>query len=321
VHMCTPDRTEWNTDQAKQLNGAHYKFMCCGTESENGDAPETISLEEYVEKIISYLSGDDSDQDVLAFIHTISHKLETGRFCPLDSKDRFAKCLSRAWHSYRKQHGLAPTIVRQKRVGPSEEAYSALIPARATAASIQAALCNLRDGIELSEHVLYRLLTKLSKGIAYGELQESPRCIEPIDDLAQVGVTHVWNKLPTFKGIPEQFYSWAKKVGRRAIKTAIINGCVLTDNCIPFAVLSDDGEEHEANPDIFSDYHPQHQRELPEFIQGIDLKICMYIRADKTYSQIADLLEMSEGAVKKRVAEMRRKIQEMKSLQTVQSAG
>jgi hypothetical protein len=97
--MCSPDGADWTTDEAKILNGLHYSFLSKGT-----------SLETYVERIVAYLGG--AEQAVLDFIETISNKLESGTFCPLDSAVRFATKLSRAWSS--KVAVLASTQKRSK---------------------------------------------------------------------------------------------------------------------------------------------------------------------------------------------------------------
>jgi hypothetical protein len=62
----------------------------------------------------------------------------------------------------------------------------------------------------------------------------------------------------------------------------------------------------------FQDSRPVFPRVLPEFIQGENLEICGYIREDKTYAEIAEIMSMTLPAVKQRVAWMRnRNLQEV----------
>jgi hypothetical protein len=58
---------------------------------------------------------------------------------------------------------------------------------------------------------------------------------------------------------------------------------------------------------------PQFPRELPEFIQGDDLKICQYRREGHSYGRIAEIMSTTENAVKKRIQKMYNRNQEMKA--------
>ena len=53
---------------------------------------------------------------------------------------------------------------------------------------------------------------------------------------------------------------------------------------------------------------PQFRRQLPEFITGIDLKICEHIRQGHDYRKIGQLLSMTERAVSRRIARMRQEV-------------
>src|SRR5207248_1226944 len=63
----------------------------------------------------------------------------------------------------------------------------------------------------------------------------------------------------------------------------------------------EDGESYlEDNPLLHVRGYFEHRRDLPAFIQGVDLQICNYIREDHDYGRIAEILSMTEAAVERR---------------------
>src|ERR1700722_6650393 len=107
--------------------------------------------------------------------------------------------------------------------------------------------------------------------------------------------------LPTFNGKSGKFYKWVKRVIKNHCRDGFNKGISESKARVPFLVENKDGDTME-NPELYpTEMPPEHQRELPEFIQGKDLKICEYIREGYDYAKIAQILSMTEKAVKHRV--------------------
>jgi hypothetical protein len=101
------------------LNSAHNAYLANGLELEPGQPePETITLEEYTDVILDYLSADNSQEDVIAFVASNADKLEAGTFCPPSSR-KFNKKLLQAWHAYQRDNLLLDD--QQEPVGPLEQ--------------------------------------------------------------------------------------------------------------------------------------------------------------------------------------------------------
>lgn len=182
-------------------------------------------------------------------------------------------------------------------------------------------------GYPSSEDVFFKAVIEFAKVKIKSSLFDTNESKSTVEDHAQDVAIKVWSHLNTFNGGPEKFYPWLHRVCFTQGIDAFNEVKGEAEGKVDMFVEDATTGLMEDNPEVYASgvsykqngkqaYHipsPQYQRELPEFIQDTDLKICMYIRADKTYSQIADLLETTEKAVELRVARMRKKIEEMKN--------
>lgn len=179
-----------------------------------------------------------------------------------------------------------------------------------------------------SEKLFFETILSFAKGKITTKLFDSPEAFSTVDDEAQEVAIYVWSKLKDFKGEPDAFYAWLNRICYAQGCSAFNSTKDSFDSRVELLVEEEKGTGvFTDNPEIYGGSvsfrhngksvsqapRPQHQRELPEFIQGTDLKICMYIRAGKSYSQIADVLEITEKAVERRIFKMRNKIEEMKN--------
>jgi RNA polymerase sigma factor (sigma-70 family) len=229
----------------------------------------------------------------------------------------------------RMKQPVLPPERSEIRTRPDEERDDALPPtpppeARVAAAPVQSTLrptwVNIEeahrmhlDGTDGGLNHLMGLVGKLSKVIAYDTLGDSPRVTETVDDVAQNATIAVLMSLPKFKGQSGQFYKWAKRVIKNECTDGFNKGIKESKVRVPFLLENEDGTVTE-NPDIYeNEFWVEMQRELPEFIQGDNLKICQYIREGFDYEKIALVLSMTEAAVKQRVAGMRKTIEEMRA--------
>jgi hypothetical protein len=70
-------------------------------------------------EVAAYLEHDHEHTDVIAFLATIEAKLESGVFCPEDSRPKFATRLNTVWKAYQRNNGISPTPVdQQQQDGP-----------------------------------------------------------------------------------------------------------------------------------------------------------------------------------------------------------
>jgi DNA-directed RNA polymerase specialized sigma24 family protein len=137
------------------------------------------------------------------------------------------------------------------------------------------------------------------------------------DDHSQMVSIKVWEEITTFKGGPKSFYPWLHKICHRAACSAYKKTKKINRKHVPLLVdkEDDDGKVYkEDNPMIhMRSFLVEHRRELPAFIQGVDLQICQYIRENYSYERIAEILSMTLAAVKMRIARMRKTIEEMRA--------
>lgn len=145
------------------------------------------------------------------------------------------------------------------------------------------------------------------------------------EDYAQEVAIEVWGNLDKFSGNVDSFYPWLHRICYTAGTRAYNNDKGNLDKSAPLFVEDEDGDEVD-NPvvhgssgikrngkPVLKHTRPVHRRELPEFIQGTDLKICQYIREGYDYSKIGEVLSITEVAVTKRIAKIRKKIEDMKN--------
>jgi DNA-directed RNA polymerase specialized sigma24 family protein len=313
VILSNPDSADWPTDEAKQLNGLHHAFLTKGT-----------SLETYVERVIAYLGGAESD--VFNFIATISSKLETGTFCPLDAGDRFAKKLSRAWASYHKAQGQSTTVKKRKRVPPSV-ARPVPIKAKPLKERLEESYAGFKAGnvtedafmTESRKFALIRVRRKFRGVDQFGQTEE---------DITQEAMRGMWRSLDKVNEEKGGYFIWFQRTIDNAVRDAKSGSMKEGMRHAPFMLPGKEGKEFD-NPAMYGSIKfkrggngkgsvvcyqnplPPFQRELPAFIQGVDLKICQYIGEGYNYARIGEVLSMTEKAIKERVAKMRQKNREL----------
>jgi DNA-directed RNA polymerase specialized sigma24 family protein len=319
IHMCTPDRADWTTDEAKVLNGLHHAFLSKG-----------IDLETYVDRIIAYLGG--AEQSVLDFIATIGSKLEAGSFCPSDSGDRFSKKLSRAWVSYQKRQPQSPTAKKRKRVppipAPSGE-LSAPLKRKPLSERLEESYAGFLKGV-VSEDDFLTVSRHFALKRAHRKFRGCDQFGQTPEDITQEAMRGMWRSLHTFNQEKSGFFVWFQRIVDNAVKDAKSGSMKEDMRHAPYFLTNKAGEEFE-HPGMYGSIEfkrggngegsevcyqnpmPQFQRELPEFIQGTDLKICQYIREGYDYEKIGEVLGLSEKAVSRRIARMRKEVQEIKA--------
>lgn len=160
-----------------------------------------------------------------------------------------------------------------------------------------------------AESNLLNTLLDFAKRKITRSLFDCPEGSDTVDDAASEVAFTIWQQLSTFKGGPGDFYYWVDRIcytkGARAFRenTADFKGRV------PLQMKSEDGDMYD-NPELRREpERPVPSRKLPGWIQGIDLHICRMIRDDQEYGEIARVLEMTEQAVKNRIARMKKRIQ------------
>lgn len=180
--------------------------------------------------------------------------------------------------------------------------------------SIETTYENLLDNKEGAEAAFLKAVTSLAKSKISGRIFDLPEGCSNADDYAQDVAIMVWKRLPSHKGGAETIYSHVHKVIHTTREHAFHQ---IKDEArvkVPLLVEKE-GEEGESyfedNPLLHPRDYPTHRRELPDFIQGIDLEICGYIREDYTYEKIAEVMCMKLSAVKMRVERMAKKVQGM----------
>jgi DNA-directed RNA polymerase specialized sigma24 family protein len=145
------------------------------------------------------------------------------------------------------------------------------------------------------------------------------------DDITQIAMVKMWNALPTFKDSSEGFVPWFRTIIKNTLKDTKETSLKESMRHAPLFIVNEDGDEAD-NPGMYGTIQyrrngkvayqeplPQHARPLPEFIQGLDLQICQYIREGYNYEKIARVLSTTEPAIEARVRKMRNKIEEMKA--------
>jgi RNA polymerase sigma factor (sigma-70 family) len=294
---------------ARELNQTHAAFLA-----------NEIDLEQYALEVSAYLEHGHEPTDVLKFILTIQDKLESGSFCPEESTTKFSTKLLKAWEAYRRNNGVTVTPLEQKeRPAPVVVANKdAVISAHA---GFVAGTVNQYDFLTTTRKFTLRRVKWQFKGTdQHGQTEE---------DITQAAVAKMWDALPTVKGTSGDFFAWYRTLIDNTVKDAKRGSLKESKRHAPFYVETEDDEgnsEEVENPGIhgriqfkrngkvtYQEAQAQFQRELPEFIQGKDLKICQYIREDHDYEKIGGVLGITENAVTKRIQKIFNHIQEMKA--------
>jgi DNA-directed RNA polymerase specialized sigma24 family protein len=144
------------------------------------------------------------------------------------------------------------------------------------------------------------------------------------EDIVQIAISNMWRSLHSVNLEKGSYYTWFGRAINNAVEDAKNGSRKDAERYAPYFLTNKEGEEYD-NPGMcgkikfkhnkeysYQNPMPQFQRKLPDHIQGTDLKICQYIREGFDYAHIGEILSMSEGAVERRIARMRKKIEETK---------
>jgi RNA polymerase sigma factor (sigma-70 family) len=155
--------------------------------------------------------------------------------------------------------------------------------------------------------------------------------INTVDDYAQDVATAVWNglRLQSFSGDSSSFYPWVHKITHNKGILFIKELEKQRNTKVGLTVVreNDDGEKEEIdNPEIYEEHDFDIRVNIPRSIQGVDLTICKlmlttvqdqrkdgsFYRRGRNYAEVADVLEMTEGAVKARLKRLRKGLKKEK---------
>lgn len=321
---------EWSYPRKpwKQANGQRQRELRSGLNNAHNEySTGEMSLDDFTNKMIEFLEPGNSNDDVFGFLQTIADALADQSFHR--GKTSFALHLKKSFENYQQDTTEQPT--EQDALPSTDEAPAdeeregtdtlASVGHRRNKKGILTAYQNLMDNKPHAGDELFKVVTafaksKISSGRGLWNLEE---VAATADDHAQEVALSVLRQLRqgNFKGGPEQFFHWVNDICCNVRKKAFTETKEYTSLRVPVLVEleGEDGKPYiEDNPLIRPrDYPIEHRRVLPGFIQGLDLKICNYIREDYTYAKIARVLSMKVSAVKMRADRMAKKIQEMKA--------
>ncbi len=132
------------------------------------------------------------------------------------------------------------------------------------------------------------------------------------EDSAQEAVIAVWQGLPSFRGDAANFFSWMNSI---VFKKGIdfYNELLETKKTrVPLTVVVNDeegGVEEVDNPQLYNDDEGVDRPvRIPESIQGTDRLICHLILDGNSYRRIAYEMDLTEAAVKQRMARLRKRM-------------
>jgi DNA-directed RNA polymerase specialized sigma24 family protein len=171
-----------------------------------------------------------------------------------------------------------------------------------------------------AEENLLALVQNFATAKAEKELFESAEQAKNADDVAQETTIYVWKNLGKFKGDGKAFFSWVNRSTFTDSKNAAIAARKQMRKSVALTVTDEYGSRDD-NPAL---YGPQkkipYRRALPDFITGVDLRICQHIREGLDYGQIAEVLEITRSAVTQRIAAMKKRILDQSRLQQAEFA-
>jgi DNA-directed RNA polymerase specialized sigma24 family protein len=155
---------------------------------------------------------------------------------------------------------------------------------------------------------------------------------ETVDDWAKDVVINVWQNLEkkTF-ATPGDFYSWVHKIAFNRSTDAFNDLLEEKSKKVSLFVKTEEGgDDHDGddesveNPLIHNqDAHNTYVHvDIPDSVQGVDLTICHllrsgveeedkngeYLRRSRTYAEVANVLGMTEDAVKQRLNRLKKKL-------------
>jgi DNA-directed RNA polymerase specialized sigma24 family protein len=335
---------------ATQLNDAHSAFLANGMEPEVGhDIPEPITLEEYTEELIYFLTreGENSEQNVLAFLLTIQDKLEAGTFCPIGSSVKLSAKLLQAWRRYQRENNFAPQPVDDEAAvvdesetedQPGPKLDIRVVKQQANKKAIRTRYQDILSGKPNAEHYFYSTVISMAKKKIGARIWDRPDQAKTVDDYAQDVAVSVMESLPDFRGDEKSIYAWVNRMCFRAGKKALKNSLIQSAKKVEMFVPAEKGSDIMTdNPDIYGFLPkgkklavdvfyaedeapaypnipnvvlkvPRRQRSrLKDILTGIDKEI--YERAEtQSYKDIARVLEISEASVKMRMKRSNDKI-------------
>ena len=180
----------------------------------------------------------------------------------------------------------------------------AAVKQRQTKANITKAYSDFLAKEPGAEDNLLKAIFDFAKGKLTSKLYRLNESAQTPEDYAQDISIKVWSQIHTVHG---DFYAWLNRICFTEGADAFTETKEVQDNTLPLLVESEEGfmEDH---PVFRRDQNIQYVRAIPEFITGIDRMICDYIREGLTYRQMGLALELTEAAVKLRVAAMRNKV-------------
>lgn len=166
-----------------------------------------------------------------------------------------------------------------------------------------------------SEGKLLQAVLKFAEAKLTSTLYNEDEVAETSEDYAQDVAVKIWAKLPDFVGDAHGFYSWVSRICYTQGVDAIKESSKETSSKVPlFTEADDESGLLEDNPLLNrSDVGTEYIRPIPDCIQGVDRRICAYIRDGRSYDRIGELLNMTGNAVKQRVKKMKKKVDEEKN--------
>ena len=159
-----------------------------------------------------------------------------------------------------------------------------------------------------AENKLLELIRRFALAKVKARIADLGEVSRDAEDLVQEVLIEIWGSLGDFRGDETSFYGWVHSICFRQFSRAA--GEIKMEGASRIALQVVDPEDgHKIdNPAMRPECRPQFARELPDSIQGVDRRICEYMRSGFTRKKIADFLSTSEDAVNKRVSRMKRRI-------------
>ena len=308
-----------------------------------------ISLEILMTHIANFIIHGNNDWGIDSFLIDIQPSLGDGTFHR--SKLKFSTKLKKEWATYRQ----AAFPDSDKSPEDTIEAYCACAKTKGLPVpryerylrtpdkhDIVSSYVNLMQGQDDSQNKFLEVITDFAYCRIRNKFASTYYAKNESDDLAQDVVIKVANAIDNFEpkdGDPAAFYPWFKRIVFTVCKDGLRTANKRLKREISFFTTGRefDNDQHGYYPTsgenseigsagkikvihngrkTYLEPRVQTPRELPEFIQGVDLKICKYIRAGHDYANIGRILEMTEASVKMHVRRMNRKYLEMNSKET-----
>jgi len=285
---------------------------------------DELDLEQYTDEIFSFLEPNATSEDIFAFLTIHSDKIADGSFCPDNLK--FSTKLNKLWKAYSDSNGVTVSPVEeqeQEEAIADDSALSAPIKAVKLRTRVEAAYAGFVAGevsqfdfLTVTREFVLRRVSHKFEGDKLGKTEQ---------DVTQIAMIKMSDALDNFIGSSGEFFVWTRQIADNTVLDAKKEAMRDLMRHAPLYVTNEDGVEG-LNPalhggikvrrngkTVFQDPAPQVRKQLPDFIQGTDLKICEYLRyKGYSYGRIADELGLTVTAVTQRIRKMRQMIQEAK---------